>query len=1127
MRWLFLVFLICPLAAGAQDSEDRGYIAGLLEDALGGEGRTVRIEGFSGALSSTATIDKITVADPKGVWLTLQGVEMQWTRSALLRGEIEIDTLSAKSIDLPRLPSAVPATVDLPTPEAQGFRLPDLPVSVNIGALSANTIDIGKPVMGQAARLSLTAKLALAAGKGTVKLSATRRDAPGDFSVAGTFDNTTEALTFDIVLTEAAGGLAVTVLQIPDAPDLGLTITGKGTLRAFDASLQLSTDGMSRLTGAFALDSADTGDLRFATTLSGDVTALVALPFQPFFGNDIHLRATGTKPAGGGLALEEFVLSSAALRASGGAVFDAAYWPERLDLTLRMADPEGGYVRLPVSGPATQVRSADLVLDYARAKSENWRAEMALNDASRGGTGADRLLLTGQGILRSAPGALRSISGSFLFSANGLSGDPDVMSALGSDVSGHTDLTYAEDGPLQVSHLRLNGEDLALDGSARFSGLANTPQVKFNIGVQSSDIKRFSGIVAQPVKGGTALRLEGLATLDGSADLRLTGQTVDLAIGHPYADKILRGQGTIRADLRRDETGLLLRDLLVQTDQARVTGEGQLSSTQGTVVYGLSLSDIGLLVSGYRGAVTAAGKATMDGRGWRVSTDLTGPYGLTGRADADLRGSLSATYRASLPDVAPLGLPFSGPLSMDGAVRDANGTIRTDTTLAGPAGLSARLQGALTPDLSLAATGQVPLGLLNPSIAPRSAQGDAGFDLTLTGTSVQALRGQVTLRGASLVSPDERIALRDVAGTIGVSAGTATVALRAAPQDGGSLSLSGTVGTSAGIPANLSLNMTSVGVVDPQLYRTTVNGTAAIRGALTGGARITGRLTLGETRVTLPNTYLSALSPLPDVTHLNATRPVARTLTRAGVARSTAKGAGPKGAPFPIDIVINAPSRVFVRGRGLDAELGGRLVMSGTSDALISTGGLELIRGRLDILGRRFVLDEGRVSLQGDFDPSIRFVASTATDTGSASVVVSGRASSPDVLFLSDPAMPQDEVVSQLLFGRSLSQITPFQALQLASAVATLAGRGGQGVIGRLRAGFGLDDLDVSTRSDGQTEVSAGKYISETVYTDVTVRQEGAPDVSINLDLSPNVTAKGTLGGDGETSVGIFFEKDY
>ena len=75
----------------------------------------------------------------------------------------------------------------------------------------------------------------------------------------------------------------------------------------------------------------------------------------------------------------------------------------------------------------------------------------------------------------------------------------------------------------------------------------------------------------------------------------------------------------------------------------------------------------------------------------------------------------------------------------------------------------------------------------------------------------------------------------------------------------------------------------------------------------------------------------------------------------------------------------------------------------------------------------------------------------------------------------------------------------------MASAVATLAGRGGDGVIGNLREGFGLDDLDVTTTDSGATAVRAGKYISDNVYTDVTAASDGTADVSINLDLTDNV----------------------
>jgi translocation and assembly module TamB len=101
------------------------------------------------------------------------------------------------------------------------------------------------------------------------------------------------------------------------------------------------------------------------------------------------------------------------------------------------------------------------------------------------------------------------------------------------------------------------------------------------------------------------------------------------------------------------------------------------------------------------------------------------------------------------------------------------------------------------------------------------------------------------------------------------------------------------------------------------------------------------------------------------------------------------------------------------------------------------------------------------------------------------------------------------------------------QAAQLAGAVATLAGRGGIGIVGRLREGFGLDDLDVQTGADGGASVRAGKYLSENLYSQVEVDDRGQSQINLNLDLSDSVTVRGRTGTTGETGLGIFFERDY
>jgi translocation and assembly module TamB len=133
----------------------------------------------------------------------------------------------------------------------------------------------------------------------------------------------------------------------------------------------------------------------------------------------------------------------------------------------------------------------------------------------------------------------------------------------------------------------------------------------------------------------------------------------------------------------------------------------------------------------------------------------------------------------------------------------------------------------------------------------------------------------------------------------------------------------------------------------------------------------------------------------------------------------------------------------------------------------------------------------------------------------------------PEILFLSEPELPEDEVLARLLFGRGIETLSPLQAAQLAGAVANLAGVGGEGIVSRLRKGFGLDDLDVTGDAEGGVGVRAGKYISDNIYTDVEIDSLGQAEVSINLDLSPSVTVKGSVDNEGQSGIGVFFERDY
>jgi translocation and assembly module TamB len=1243
--------LIWPLSLAAQgEDEDRGFLTGLLESSLGGEGRTVRIDGFAGAFSSTATIDQITIADSDGIWLTLDQVAIGWNRAALLRGAIEITDLTAERIDIPRPP--LPAPNAAPAPEAAPFALPDLPASLTVETMEIGRVSLGAPVLGEAIAVALSGSAQLAGGAGNATFMAARIDGQtGQFNVAASYDNDTRALMVDLDLVEAAGGLISGLLNVPDRPSLDLKLAGDGNLSDFEAVLSLRTDEAPRLNGTLNIGSEEGEPMDFNVDLQGDVTALFLPEYADFFGPDVQLVARGARDTEGAMQLDDLALTTRALRLRGQAALNADAWPTLLDLEGDIGSPSGEPVLLPGTGAPVRINRADLRVRFDAADGDALNANLRVAGLETADATVENLSLLVAGTLTGDVNAIGALRSRITLDSAGVGfADAGIARAVGTVVRGQLDVDYVEGQPLALNDMALSGADWALAGSVGIDGLSEALQTTFDTTVTARDLSAFAELAGLALDGSGTLDLSGTAALGGFFDIEIVGETQDLAIGVAQADAVLRGRTGLDLAARRDETGTVLDRLVLQNDALRATASATLKTDASQAVFNVALRDVGLVTDAISGPFEIDGTADQTGAQWAIKADLSGPLDATAAltalidpdstalnlaanvpdlspvvpqlkgaaqitatatqtdgawqfgasVDGPLDGSaridgrfaaeaLTATYSARVPDVSPLVPQVSGPLGVEGTLAqqpqgwqvDANltgpygssgeiGLALTDGLAAatyslavpnvaslvpgiggaaaisgtaqqsadgfdiaanidGPSGTRARVSGRVGTDglLDLATAGEVQLGLANPFLQPRNIVGVATFDLSVNGPpALSSVRGQITTQGTRLAAPNLPLSFNDISGTVTLNGTQAALGLRAGVTNGGAVLIDGPIGLSGGYPADISIALNAVQVSDPALYASTVNGALRINGNLRGGARISGTINVGDTTVQVPSSGISSFGAIPEITHIGATRPVMRTQDRAGLSQTDAES-GSTGPAFPLDITVNAPARIFVRGRGIDAELGGTLRLTGTSADTISTGQFNLIRGRMDILTKRFQLDEGLVRLQGRFEPFLRFVAATTTGTGSARIIIEGPADDPVVTFESTPEAPQDEVLAQIFFGRDITQLSAFQALQLANAVATLAGRGGEGIISRLRGSFALDDLDVTTDDAGNTAVRAGKYISDNIYTDVTVGGADGPEVSLNIDLTPNITVRGSLGADSNTGVGIFIEKDY
>lgn len=1172
MRRLTLCLLLVWPAHSIAQTDDRSYLTAFLEDNLSDIGRKVTITGFTGALTSQASLQSMTIADADGVWLTLNGVVLDWNRSALFSGELSVNALTAQEIIVARAP--VPDPSIIPSPEASGFSLPDLPVSVNIGRIAAEKIVLESGVLGSTVEGTFEASMALSGGEGRGNLVLDRTDdgPDGNITLEASYSNASGQLVLDLDATEAKGGIVAKLLGLPGDPSASLTIKGSGPTADFSADIGLMTDGTDRLGGTVVLGGTDDGAMQFNASLAGDLTPLFLPEYAEFFGDSVALKASGARGTDGRMQLSELSLQTRTLSLAGNLAVAADGLPEKFALNAALASPDGAAVLLPSSSDQeTRLTAANLDLSFDASKSDSWGITGIITGFDRPDMKIARLSLDGSGkISRKDGGTLFNFD--TRFGAAGLAPrDPALAQALGPTVTGAASGVWQETaGNLQFSNFEVSGSGVVLQASGTVDGLSSGLAVQGQATAQIADMARMSGLAGRKLFGAGTANVEGTASiLGGTFDVTAAIEGTNLSIDQPEVDALLKGAARIDASVARNESGTQVRrlSLVAATLNADVTGT--IASKGSDLAATLNFQDLSAMGDQYRGALKATAALTGTLRAGTIQIDGAGDGLGIGQADADklLRGQ--STVRATLglvdgavvarnisirnPQItadataqgaagsqidlsaklANLGLllpEFPGPVTVSGTAVDENQGFTLNLRAQGPGQINAAVAGRLakngTADLAIKGTGQA--ALANAFIDPRAVSGAVAFDMALKGAlSLSALSGRMTLASGRITSPDLPFALQDAGVTATLSGGQAQIDGTAAVTTGGTISLAGRIGLASPNTADLAVGLRSVVLRDPQLYETRASGDLTIKGPLAGGAVIAGQLNLGDTELQIPSSGLGGVAAIPDLRHIREPAKVRETRAKAGLLGAVGGAGGADARAYGLDLTISAPNRVFVRGRGLDAELGGNVRLRGNTETVIPDGGLNLIRGRLDILGKRLVLSEAQLRLEGDFVPFIRIVASTESDGVTSSVVIEGLVNDPAVTFTSSPQLPQEEVLSRLLFGRGLETLSAFQAAQLAGAVASLAGKGGEGIVAKLRKGFGLDDLDVRTTDDGTASLRAGKYISRNVYSEIEVDQDGKSQILLNLDVTDSVTLRGRASSDGTTGLGIVLEKDY
>lgn len=541
------------------------------------------------------------------------------------------------------------------------------------------------------------------------------------------------------------------------------------------------------------------------------------------------------------------------------------------------------------------------------------------------------------------------------------------------------------------------------------------------------------------------------------------------------------GGGVLLADLRQDARTVAVQADLTQVDLGSISPE-----LRGSVTGQVAMRGAGSDLSGTANvalqnvrSIDAPRGLAVDGR---VDATLAGDQ-LTIKATAVDEGAVQASADVVLPveaSAAPLRLAIARTREMSGRV-SINGQIQPiwDLFLGGERSLAGQVNGQAT----LA-------GTLN---APRL---NGRFDLS---------QGSYRENAVGLVLGDMTLRTRFDDTTAQIETFTAN------DGSGGTVTGQGRVGLRQGSGSNAQLTLSRFRVIDNDIAEARASGPITIVRGADGNIQLGGRIDIDEANIQ---------PELPGATGIVSMDVVEINRPGGDPVETEEKARGPQ---IGLDIALRSTGgKVRVNGRGLNVVLDVNARVRGTIANPQLTGSANVVRGDYEFAGKRFVFDDtGRVTLSTDPKQIRLNLAATREDAAlTASINVTGTAAEPKIALTSTPSLPQDEILSQVLFGRSASQLSAFEAAQLAAGVAALAGGGGFDVIGNLRELAGLDRLSFGGEASAVT-VAGGRYITDNVYLEVIGGGESGAAVKVEWQPRRNIAVSSQFGGQGDTSLSI------
>jgi translocation and assembly module TamB len=351
----------------------------------------------------------------------------------------------------------------------------------------------------------------------------------------------------------------------------------------------------------------------------------------------------------------------------------------------------------------------------------------------------------------------------------------------------------------------------------------------------------------------------------------------------------------------------------------------------------------------------------------------------------------------------------------------------------------------------------------------------------------------------------------------------------------GTLDLSGGA-ESAGLTLprlNLDLQMQRFTLMHTPTLEAVVSAAVALRGSL-DDMLATGTITVSPARLQLSDKLVGGVDTVQpwQLTVEGVYGPGPQKATTK--AASSGMHQSPSLAFLRADLQLELPRNVWVRGPGTAIELSGALTITKELGEWFGLSGtVETVRGFASFYSGKFTVERGRVTFTGspEINPVLDVIVTRAVSDYVVSINVSGRSKSPQLSLSSTPDLPQADIVTLLVVGKTSDRLTESERSGLSSRAQQIVGNVAAGELEQLLAKpLGFDTLDIQTGDKlGNNKVSVGRYITQDIFLsyEQQLGDEKGNKVGVEYSINRHLKVKGSSSNTGDSALDILWRIDY